>query len=139
MKRLIVHPDKCTSCRQCELSCSFKKTGRFSLADARLRVLIRQEDAYSVPVVCQHCDDAECMDVCPAGAIHRDPMSGAVVISEELCLGCGACADACPENAIRIDADGNVAKCDLCNGDPECVKACIAGALEYGESDLSAG
>ena len=137
MRRLIVHPDKCTSCHQCELSCSFRKTGLFRLFSARLGVVEWQEDGFSAPVVCQHCDDAECMRVCPTGAIHRHPTTGAVVINEELCVVCRACFSACPVAGMCLDIHGKPVKCDLCDGDPECVKACIPGAIEYADDNMA--
>ncbi|HBK59494.1 MAG TPA: hypothetical protein DDZ84_01700 [Firmicutes bacterium] len=77
------------------------------------------------------------MRVCPTGAIRRHPTTGAVVISKELCVGCRACFSACPVAGMCLDIHGKPAKCDLCNGDPECVKACVAGALEYTEDDAA--
>ena len=45
-------------------------------------------------------------------------------LNEEKCIGCLACVDACPFGAIQINPDGDVLKCDLCGGDPVCVKYC---------------
>ena len=55
-------------------------------------------------------------------------------IDPERCAGCKMCLLACPYGAIRFDARGRVArKCDLCGGDPQCVKFCISGALQFVE------
>jgi Fe-S-cluster-containing hydrogenase component 2 len=66
--------------------------------------------------------------------ISRDPESGAVVIQEESCNGCGLCAEACPAEAIFMHPTRNIAmKCHLCHGEPECVKICPTEALSYYE------
>ena len=137
MRRLVVDTEACTGCRQCEVSCSFVKTGLFRLANARLGVVIWEEEAHAVPVVCQHCEDAECMRVCPTRAITRDPSTGAVVINPSLCVGCRACFAACPVAGMCMDDKGKPVKCDLCGGEPECVKACVPRAIRY-EKDMSA-
>jgi Fe-S-cluster-containing hydrogenase component 2 len=57
-----------------------------------------------------------------------------VSISSEKCIGCYECITACPFNAIRVDTgEGLVFKCDLCGGDPECVKWCPTGSIVYVE------
>jgi Fe-S-cluster-containing hydrogenase component 2 len=74
------------------------------------------------------------MKACPLELLSRDPESGAVVINEEPCNGCGSCANACPAQAIFIHSVRNVAiKCHLCGGEPKCVKLCPTGALSYYE------
>ncbi len=53
-----------------------------------------------------------------------DAKTGAVIIDEDACTGCLDCADACPFDAIFVGPDNEVLKCDLCGGDPICVKYC---------------
>jgi carbon-monoxide dehydrogenase iron sulfur subunit len=48
-----------------------------------------------------------------------------VILDEEACDGCGACVDACPYQAVQVDEERGMAlKCDLCNGDPQCISVC---------------
>ena len=61
-------------------------------------------------------------------------------IDRELCIGCEACVEACGSVFTpprpRFDAHTGVAvKCHLCFGEPQCVKYCPYGALEYQWSD----
>lgn len=123
--RLIVHPENCTGCKSCMLMCAFAHTDAFSYEDARVWVVKKESRGQSAPLVCRHCEDAPCIEACPVGAIRQDPQSHWVVLDEEECTGCGACVDACPYQAIHMDDNRDIAvKCDLCGGDPQCVKVC---------------
>ena len=81
-----------------------------------------------------HCDDAWCLEVCPAAAISRDPETGAVQIDEARCAGCKMCLLACPLGNVHFDAaDGVARKCDLCGGDPLACAAAPSAVLQYCE------
>lgn len=98
---------------------------------AMLRISRSMENLAHVPVVCEHCANPMCLKSCPAGAIIRDEHTGAVIIDQQKCVACGICAGYCPLGMIHLSPDtGKAFKCDLCGGNPECVRACPAGALE---------
>ena len=69
------------------------------------------------------------MKACAPDAITRDPSSSAVIIDYGRCIQCGACVGACPFGAISLDLEGKPVKCDLCGGNPKCVKDCYPRAL----------
>jgi Fe-S-cluster-containing hydrogenase component 2 len=49
------------------------------------------------------------------------------------------CIGICPFGAVSWDADHDcVVKCDLCDGDPECVRHCLYGAIYWVEADETA-
>jgi len=53
-------------------------------------------------------------------------------VNDALCVGCKVCTIACPFGTINFNADsGKVIKCDLCDDDPECAKACPTEAITY--------
>jgi len=58
-------------------------------------------------------------------ALSTDPNTGAVLVDREKCTSCGACIRACPGTVPFLHPGDNKATiCDLCGGDPECVKVC---------------
>jgi Fe-S-cluster-containing hydrogenase component 2 len=78
-----------------------------------------------VPHLCAQCKDYPCVGSCPTQALKTDPVTGAVLVDREKCISCGMCIRACPGNVPMIHPGDNKATiCNLCNGDPECVKVC---------------
>jgi len=132
-----VDPEVCVGCRTCELMCSLHHEGEFGLALSRLYVSRNPFEAVFVPEVCRQCVAPACYVVCPVErAMKIDEKTGARLIVEEKCIGCGACARACPWNGenhiIRLNASKKVyVKCDLCGGAPKCVEFCPVNALTY--------
>ena len=50
---------------------------------------------YFLTVQCQHCENPECVKVCPTGASHKLE-DGTVQIDKSKCIGCQFCAMSCP-------------------------------------------
>ena len=134
-KMLVVDPERCTGCRLCEITCSVKHTGVSNPSRARIHIVKWETDGFYLPMRCQQCQDAPCMAVCPKEAISRDTLLDRVVIDYDMCIGCKMCVSACPFGAMGFDADrGQVFKCDLCDGDPQCVRFCDMKAVDYVET-----
>ena len=135
MKVLNVDIEKCVGCKTCEEVCSLKNTGRVQPSRSRIKVIKyekRGEYHNYLPMLCQQCSTPLCMEACPTNAISRSEDTGAMVVDERACVGCRVCNMACPIGGISIDPVSNVAfKCQLCDGDPECVKYCDAEAITY--------
>jgi Fe-S-cluster-containing hydrogenase component 2 len=134
-KMLVVDPDRCIGCGLCEMACSFKHTNEFSQTRSRIKAFRWEKTCDAVPLVCSQCQDAPCISVCGvSGAITRNPETGAVVFNHDLCIGCRLCMFNCPYGAIDFDAAiGQLIKCDLCDGDPMCVKYCSVKAITYAQ------
>lgn len=126
--------EKCTGCGRCALACSAIKEGVFLPEKSRIHFVNYPREGLSVPNVCFHCEEPACAEACPVEAISRNDL-GAVVVDEEACTGCGECVTACPYGMIWLNEDDLAYKCDLCGGDPECVKVCQPGAIVYAVPD----
>jgi len=132
-KMLAVDLNLCTGCRSCELRCAFKHHQECNPSKSRIRVLKFDSIGVSVPIFCLNCEEAFCLEVCPTKAIRLDPLIGSLVIHEDRCVGCRACVMACPFAGMQVLENRKVVKCDLCGGDPYCVKYCETGAIKYME------
>jgi carbon-monoxide dehydrogenase iron sulfur subunit len=147
-KVIVVDVGKCYACLGCVVECACKQAGageEVSLATGVLEhaaCAVMAVGSEPVPLVCNHCEDAPCLTVCPTTAIHRTSEAGPVLMDEDRCIGCKACVMACPFGMVKLRHNGNTAiKCDLCadrlarGESPSCVEACVTGALELRELD----
>ncbi len=121
------------------MTCSFDLFKGYNPRLARLVIENKTENLYHLPRVCNQCENAYCMTVCPVEAIHRND-EGIVCIDPSLCIGCGTCVRYCPIGMVFLDPETRKAyKCELCQGDPLCVAACPTGALELVQKKLPQG
>jgi Fe-S-cluster-containing hydrogenase component 2 len=75
------------------------------------------------------------MTICPMKAISRDPELNRVVVDYNTCIGCRSCVAVCPFGAMSYNAlTQKVMKCDLCDGDPQCVRFCETKAIRYADA-----
>ncbi len=128
-------PEKCSGCRLCELVCSTtKNSGVTNPKKSCIRIQIEHRNNQNKPNVCLQCDQPACLEACAFGAISLKGFGGIPVVDMEVCTGCAACVQACPYEAIFLDMEKKIVwKCDLCAGDPECVKNCLQRAITFEE------
>ena len=120
--------EKCSGCSRCEVHCSFFHSGKIGRSGARIKVVKLEDIGIDYPVVCQHCQERYCTK-CPENAIEVGPL-GQVIASATLCTACGTCEIMCPIGAIELFEEVPYV-CDLCGGDPRCVKACTMDAIHF--------
>jgi Fe-S-cluster-containing hydrogenase component 2 len=130
MGRVKAEVAKCTGCSLCELACSVAKEKVFNPGKARIKVAKEGLPAQVAILVCAQCKRAACAESCPTDAITLRNDTGAWVVDEKLCVGCGLCVEVCAFDAIWLHpATGVAIKCDLCDGKPECVARCPKDVL----------
>jgi len=131
-KILMINHEKCTGCRLCELVCSVSHDGISNPTRSRINIIKWEAEGLYIPMSCQQCEDAPCMTICPVKAISRDQELDYVKIDYNVCIGCRSCVAVCPFGAVGFNVkDKKVFKCDLCEGDPQCVRFCEVKAVEY--------
>ena len=132
-KVLSYNPDKCSGCMLCVMVCSFKQHGIFDFEKVSIRILedLKEKRKFTA-IYCSHCEHPMCTIVCPSGAIIKDEKTGIVRINSMKCVGCQNCIVICPISSIWFDPTCRVPiKCDLCDGDPKCIKFCYTHALTF--------
>lgn len=84
------------------------------------------QHSFTLPVMCQHCEEPPCVDVCPTGASMKRA-DGIVQVNKHICIGCRYCMMACPYKARSFVHEnltdqrphsprgiGTVESCNLC-------------------------
>ncbi|WP_418941250.1 DMSO/selenate family reductase complex B subunit [Parasutterella excrementihominis] len=144
---------KCTGCKTCVIACkdahslpvgtNYRKVIEFVEGDWKKDASgawVQDVSGYYVPIACNECADPACVKVCPTKAHFKRESDGLVLIDEKKCIGCGACAQACPYGApVLNETEHKMHKCDACADRlaqgllPICVEACPQRAIEFGE------
>ena len=120
--------ERCVGCHSCSLSCARLVHQRISWSTAGIRIVSSGGLSTGFEAkVCLACDPAPCVAACPTGSYTQRP-SGGVKVDKSLCIQCGACAAACPVDAIYLEPDtGLPFVCIHCG---RCTKFCPHECLE---------
>lgn len=132
MIKFVVRKNLCTGCSLCESACSLAHKGIVDLDNSRVQISRGQALDHKYKInVCLQCKLCPPIEACPVNAITRQGENGAIIINHDTCLsGCSICVEACHLDAI-YQTDGEKPQvCDLCGGDPQCVKMCEPMALD---------
>lgn len=158
---MLIDTSKCASgCDACVAACGKENGINEKVADPRQATQwIRKIDIkdpktgrqHSLPMMCQHCAEPPCVDVCPTGASMKRA-DGIVLVDRHSCIGCRYCMMACPYKARSFVHQplteqnpevprgvGCVESCTLCvhrvdrGQKPACVEACTEGAMLFGD------
>ncbi len=163
---MIIDLDKCVGCHACAIACKAEWEVPADQGRNWVKRLGPSNTPHGLastyyPGLCNHCDKPACVEVCPADTVEhtfkgangqtkkmevaatwKDPFDGTVQMDKERCIGCGACADACPYAARYVNEEGDEPKADKCTFcmprvaeglEPACVQTCLAEARIFGD------
>lgn len=141
----VINQETCIGCHACTVACKaendvpvggfrtnvkYVETGRFP--HVKRSFLVQR---------CNHCTEAPCVAICPVNALTKR-LDGIVDVDRDACIGCRACMQACPYDALYLNEDlGSVEKCHFCAHriekglQPACVTVCPVGAIIPGDFD----
>ncbi len=141
----VIDNTRCIGCHACSTAC--KSENEVPLGVHRTWVKYVEHGAF--PDVtrtfqvtrCNHCANPPCVRICPVTAMYQRE-DGIVEFDKDVCIGCKACMQACPYDAIHIDPDTHTAaKCHFCSHrvdaglEPACAVVCPTEAIIAGDLD----
>jgi Fe-S-cluster-containing dehydrogenase component len=134
----VIDQSRCIGCRACVQACEECGTHR-GHSMIHLDFVDRGVTTQTVPMVCMHCTDPTCAEVCPADAIKQNE-DGVVQSSlKPRCIACANCVLACPFGVPKLMVTlDQMMKCDMCYDRssvglaPMCASVCPSQALWFG-------
>ena len=129
---IAIRQEMCTGCRACEIACVFRREGAFGTSSARVRIVKEESEGADIPFLCRLCEDPACVAACSADALRKDADTGIIVLDPAACTRCLDCRAACPHDSVFAHPEtGLPLICDLCQGDPACIKRCSTRAIRW--------
>jgi Fe-S-cluster-containing dehydrogenase component/formate-dependent nitrite reductase membrane component NrfD len=141
----IIDNRKCIGCHACTVACKAEHEVPIGVN----RTWVKYIEKGSFPdtrrlfsvMRCNHCADAPCVEICPVESLFTRA-DGIVDFDDRRCIGCKACTQACPYDAIYMHPDEHTsAKCNYCTHrvdiglEPACVNVCPEHAIISGDMD----
>lgn len=141
----IIDNRKCIGCHACTVACKSEHQVPVGVNRTWVKYIEKGEfpdtrRLFSV-MRCNHCADAPCVEICPVTALYTR-QDGIVDFDDRRCIGCKACTQACPYDALYMHPESHTAaKCNYCSHrtdiglEPACVVVCPEHAIISGDMD----
>jgi Fe-S-cluster-containing dehydrogenase component/formate-dependent nitrite reductase membrane component NrfD len=141
----VLDQDRCIGCHACTVACKEEHQVPIGVFRTWVKYIEKGEFPHTSRhfgvMRCNHCDSAPCAEICPTHALYRRS-DGIIDFDNRRCIGCKACMQACPYDALYIDPNSNTAaKCNFCAHrveaklEPACVIVCPTQAIIAGDLD----
>jgi Fe-S-cluster-containing dehydrogenase component len=137
----VIDQSRCIGCKSCVQACAECGTHR-GHSMIHLDEIDRRATTQTTPMVCMHCVDPTCANVCPADAIKQNEDGVVQSALKPRCIGCSNCVLACPFGVPKLMvALDQMMKCDMCYDrtslglKPMCASVCPSEALWYGSPE----
>lgn len=139
----VIDHTRCIGCHACTTACKSEN----DVPVGAFRTWVKYTEVGTFPAVrrhfavlrCNHCTSAPCVTICPVTALHKRK-DGIVDLDRDVCIGCKACMQACPYDALYINEEkGCAEKCHFCAHrieqklEPACVVVCPERAILVGD------
>lgn len=135
----------CIGCHACTVACKAEHDIPIGVNRCWVKTVEKGQfpdtSRFFFPVLCNQCDDAPCVSICPTNALYKR-RDGIVDLDGDACIGCRACMVACPYDQLFIDPGTHTAeKCNFCANRvenellPACVSVCPTECRVFGDLD----
>jgi Fe-S-cluster-containing dehydrogenase component len=114
----IIDHRRCIGCHACTVACKAEN----EVPVGNFRTWVKYTEIGTFPQVrrhfavlrCNQCTSAPCVTICPVNALSKRK-DGIVDLDKDACIGCKACMQACPYDALYLNEDtGGAEKCHFC-------------------------
>jgi Fe-S-cluster-containing dehydrogenase component len=133
-----IDPSRCIGCQACVQACGECDTHK-GTPMIHLEFIDRNQSTQTTPVVCMHCENPTCAQVCPADAIKKTADGVVQSARKPRCIACSNCVLACPFGVPKMKSEFELMmKCDMCydrtseGKRPMCATVCPSQALFFG-------
>ena len=141
----IIDNRRCIGCHACTVACKSEHSVPVGVNRTWVKYIEKGEfpnsQRHFSVMRCNHCDNSPCTTICPVSALYQRE-DGIVDFDNRRCIGCKACMQACPYDALYIDPETHTAaKCNYCAHridvglEPACVNVCPTQAIVSGDLD----
>jgi molybdopterin-containing oxidoreductase family iron-sulfur binding subunit len=105
---MVIDLHRCTGCGGCIIACknenNLQQGVAWSSKIARTEGVFPNVSYNYTPTLCNHCENAPCVAVCPTEAMHKTE-GGITMTDAEKCIGCRYCMAACPYGVIYYNQE----------------------------------